>query len=146
MTEIVKIKIYSSGKSKDSNLYSTDHEIDNVNEAQPVLKAIKLDLQEIDLSRVYEFPEFQEYAFINDFVDYRFEGFEIVPTDKNEYYFCFNQIIVSVKSEKFDDVFRHFDGEPLPMLEIDLGVRTTQGEEISTSELEFNKFSYETVD
>ena len=146
MNQTVKIQVYSSGKPKDSNLYSIDCDPGLIEKLKPSLKSLKIDLDESGLSKIRRFSDKQEYVFINEFEEVNFSGFEFILSEGNEYYFCFERITVEIKSENYLDAFRHFEGRQETVLELCLGAVTEQGEEIYTDELEFSKFNYESVE
>mgnify|MGYP006446148775 FL=1 len=145
MNKRVKIKIYSSGKPKDSNLYLINYGPDITCAMRPSLNCLKIDLNESGLSKILRFPETLDYIAIKDIENYRFEGFECVSASGNEYYFCFDHIVVLIAVDKFSEAFRYFDGKTIAALELCLGAVIDQGE-LQIDEREFKKFIYETVD
>jgi len=146
MKDRVKIKIYSTGKTKDSNLYSIGYGSDVIRSMRPSLNCLKIDLKESGLSEALGFPKNQDYIIIKDLDDYKFIGFECVPASGDEYYFCFDHIVVLITAEKFSEAFRFFDGKLTAALELCLGASNDQGTPLQVDELEFKKFIYETVD
>ena len=145
MNKRVKLNIYSSGKPIDSNLYSIDYGSDIICAMRPSLNGLKIDLKESGLSEILQFPQNLDYIAIKDIENYRFEGFECVSAGGNEYYFCFDHIVVLIAIEKFSEAFRYFDGETTAALELCLGAVIDQ-KELQIDEIEFKKFIYETVD
>ena len=141
----IKLTIYSSGKPRDSNLYSINYGPETICSMTPTLNAIKIDLKESGLSKILQFPDTQDYISIQEFEDYKFEGFECVPAGGTEYYFCFDQIAVLIIADRYSEAFRHFDGKPKSVLELCLGAVSEQREKLYIDELEFKKFIYETV-
>ena len=85
----------------------------------------------------------EDYIFLTDIVDCKFENFEFVEgDDEGEYFFCYDSLIVVVNEEKIPEDFMDYEEEDV--LEIDFGIKSkSTGDNEDIEAVEFQMFIFE---